>query len=146
METIKYNGENVYTQSSRNVRKEDLVGAIKREGSISEAYFFELYRDDKSGFRHAKRVGFDRAKIKTEKSGLCVVVQNPFGDASLYIAGLDRIVGFLCDSEALGDLSVLKGKKVTIYDTPAYEHPHLDLVLGAGLLEYKTREEMKNDR
>lgn len=113
METLQYNGQNVYTYSTKRFTQEDLQRAKTGLGTIVDAYFFQIGLD-----RVVERVDFDRAKIEAQLVGLMVDVKSQFeGQASVAIAGLDRITQFLCDTASIGkDLSVLKGRKVTEYN------------------------------
>ncbi len=63
------------------------------------------------------KIDFDRNKVDKMNSGLMVAVKlRDYGYASVSIAGLDRIVDFMCDFECIGkDLDALRGRKVTAY-------------------------------
>ena len=111
METIEYNGQRVYTQANITVQDRNLMDAKVGTGVVLDAYFFEI-----TGDRLVEKIGFDRQKVKDENSGLMIDVKSQFGgQASVSIAGLERVTSFLYDTGSLGDLSVLKGKKFTEY-------------------------------
>jgi len=112
MDVLRYNGQNVYTHSTNECTKSDLSSARIGRGVILGAYFFQIGPD-----RIVEKMEFDKNKVEGQRSGLMVDVKSQFGgQASVAIAGLDRIVSFLCDTASLGkDLSVLKDSKVTEY-------------------------------
>ena len=113
METLQYQGQNVYTNSINRVTEENLQKARQSEGRILDAYFFQIGPD-----RIVERVEFDREKIEASRVGLMVDVKSQDGSqASVAIAGLDRITQFLYDTASLGkDLSTLKRREVTEYN------------------------------
>ncbi len=113
MENLQYDGENVYTQSTNRVTPTELAGARTGVGSILDAYFFQIGPD-----RIVERVEFDRSRVEAQQVGLMVDVKSQFGgQASVAVAGLDRITQFLYDTASLGkDLSTLKGREVTEYN------------------------------
>lgn len=114
METLNYQGQRVYTHSTNRAIVKDLQRARTGLGTILDAYFFKIGPD-----RTTERAEFDRAQIEAQKVGLMVDVKSESGgQASVAIAGLDRITEFFYDTGSLGkDLSVLKGRKVTEYNT-----------------------------
>ena len=114
METIVYEERRVYTQSHRKINLEDLKRARTTEGKVERAYFFKIARD---GIRVCE-IGFNRRKIEAERSGLMVQVKTEEGVAFVSIAGLQRIVEFVADSQTSDFdecLDRLKGKKVNSY-------------------------------
>ncbi|MDP3917089.1 MAG: hypothetical protein Q8Q42_02260 [Nanoarchaeota archaeon] len=113
MENLQYNGENVYTHSTNRVTPTELARARTGVGSILDAYFFQIGPD-----RSVERVEFDRSRIEAQQVGLMVDVKSQFGgQASVAVAGLDRITQFLYDTaSAEKDLSALKGREVTEYN------------------------------
>ncbi|MDO8656040.1 MAG: hypothetical protein Q7K45_02270 [Nanoarchaeota archaeon] len=114
METIRYNGRNVYTPSETT--KIDLENSQIRTEYIEDAYFSTTDKD-----RMVNKVDFNRQKIDADQSGLIARVNGRTGSSSVSIVGLDRIVGFMVDSECLGrDLSTLKGKPVITYSRGVY--------------------------
>lgn len=112
MNTLQYNGENVYTHSTNRVAPTELARARTGVGSILDAYFFQIGPD-----RIVEKVEFDRSRIEAQQVGLMVDVKSQFGgQASVAVAGLDRITQFLYDTASVGkDLSTLKGREVTEY-------------------------------
>ena len=112
METLQYNGQNVYTNSLNRATVQDLERAKVEPAKVREAYFFEV-----DGDRTVVKTGFDKAKVLKENSGLHVLVGlKSYDTAGVSIAGLDRICAFLADTQSLGsDLSVLNGREVTSY-------------------------------
>ena len=118
MDVIQYNGQNVYTHSTRGTTEIHLRGAHIEIGKIVDAYIFQLERDG-GGMRKDRRADFDKTEVAEERMGLMVDVESNGAQAGVAIAGLDRITQFLCDTQTLGkDLSVLKGRKVTAYYNP----------------------------
>jgi hypothetical protein len=112
MKALQYKNQTVYTQSTDTTTVDDLDEARTGIGTILDAYFFQI-----DGDRMVQKIGFDKKKIEREQSGLMVEVKHKScGQASVSIAGLDRIVSLLCETGALGDLPALKGRKVTIYE------------------------------
>lgn len=112
MDVIEYNGQRVYTASNRNTTVSDLARASAVSMIIDDAYFFKL-----DGDRNTDRLPlFDRKEVENLNSGLMVQVNEGSVIASVPIAGLDNIVGFILDTGTLGqDLSTLKGREVTAY-------------------------------
>lgn len=108
MEKFDYNGRKIYTSSHNEATVADLEKAKLGFGVIEDAYFFRL-----TPGRFVERVEFDIGAVERQNSGLMVNVRGRLGVASVSIAGLERITGFLVDSNAFGkDLSTLKGRPV----------------------------------
>ncbi len=110
---IRYNGQNVYTHSANRVTRKHLEKSSEQPGRILDAYFFQLGPD-----RTVERVDFERKKVQRNKIGLLVDVGRGTrfsGQASVAIAGLDRITRFLYDTQSLGDLSTLKDRTIKQY-------------------------------
>ena len=111
MEMLQYQGQNVYTSSLNLATLQDLEKAKTGLGRVCDAYFFQLSSD-----RVVERVNFNKARVDAQKVGLMVEVKSQFGgQASVAIAGLDRIIQFLYDTASVGNLSVLKDRTVTEY-------------------------------
>ncbi len=111
MDILQYGGQKVYTSSRNEATVADLAGTETIVGRITDAYFFKLTLD-----RDVEKTKFDRKAIEKVNSGLMIEVGKKNNQASISIAGLERITEFLCDSEAIGDLSTLKGRKVMEYN------------------------------
>ena len=113
METLQYNGQNVYTNSLNRATVQDLMEAKTKSVKIREVYFFEV-----DGDKTVVRTDFDKARVLKENRGLQVLVDfKGLGTAGVSIGGLNRICSFLSDTQSLGsDLNVLKGREVTSYN------------------------------
>ena len=114
MNTIRYNGQNVYTTSNMETSFDDLDKARKKPANIIDAYFMKV-----DGDRNVVRQDFDKKAVLKNNQGLHVLVNcESEGQAAVTISGLNRITGFLIDNSVLGkDLSVLKGREVTSYNS-----------------------------
>ena len=113
METIQYNGQNVYTDCNNRVTLQDLELAEREPATIRNAYFFEL----ECGV--PVKTNFNKERVTKMNRGLEVSIDlEKCGVAEIEIIGLDRICSFLADTQSLGsDLSVLKGQEVTSYNS-----------------------------
>ena len=113
MKTIRYQGQNVYTSAQNVVKPQELESATVRPGRIVDAYLFQLTSD-----RLVGRTPFNRELVEKFNQGLYVEVKvKNFGEASVAIAGLDRILEFLEETESMGELTSLKGREVKTYSS-----------------------------
>ena len=112
MKTLRYDGQNVYTNSTNRVTVPDLKRAKVEPAKIREVSFYDIDTPN------MVKTDFNKNRILKEKSGLYVLVNfESYGTAGVLIAGLDRICSFLADIQSLGsDLSVLEGRGVTSYN------------------------------
>src|SRR3989344_1040233 len=107
MNTINYNNQKVYTHSTRDTTPSDLAKSTPTDGEIRGAYFFTV-----DGNQNIHRTEFNKNKVRANTSGLMVDVKfDELLNASVAIAGLERITSFLCDTGALGNVSILPGVK-----------------------------------
>ena len=111
MDILQYGGQKVYTSSHNKATVADLEGTETSVGRITDAYFFKLTPN-----KYIEKTKFDRKAIEKVNSGLMIEVEEKNDEVSVSIAGLERITEFLYDSKAIGDLSTLKGRKVTKYN------------------------------
>jgi len=111
MNTIKYYGQNVYTNGVHKITLDDIKKATMMDCTIKGAYFFKFSSD-----KGTVKSNYDIDTIKNRIGGLIVDVDLNGSQASVPIIGLERIAGFLDDTKAsVEDLSSLKDKKTTAY-------------------------------
>ncbi|MCA9496971.1 MAG: hypothetical protein KC589_08545 [Nanoarchaeota archaeon] len=117
MQMCIIHGQNVYTHSGIGLKLNDLLKSKKKTGEIVDAYFCELERDPKSGFREAKKITYDPSKIAMDESGLMISIVNENNDsASTPVAGLEAITSLLSEANIIDfDVSKLKGRKIIEY-------------------------------
>lgn len=112
MTVLTINRKRIYIPSDLvNVTISDLWSEPYRNGSITDAYFF------KSSGSQIFRTKFDRGAIDNRNCKLMVEANGgEFRNVYLSIAGLTRIVDFICEFDCFGkDLSLLRGKPIKAY-------------------------------
>lgn len=111
MKMIEFNGQHVYTHALNPVTMDDIKKCIPDESTIKDAYFFKF-----SPGKGVVKVEYNFESVKSRENGLMVDVNLNPGQASMPIAGLEEITGFLDDNQVSPqNLSSLKDKKTIAY-------------------------------
>jgi hypothetical protein len=111
MPIVDYKKRKVYTEYNKRDALKKLEFAEEIPAKILDFYFVERGSDS------MQRAKFDLKAIRQKRQGLSISIKDEIYHSNLTLVGLDNILGFLTETQSLENISELKGKEVTKYNT-----------------------------